>query len=321
MSKLKVGVLRGGISNEYEVSLRSGQSVLENLPEHKYDPFDIVVTRDGGWNINGYPTSAEKVSRTIDVVFNALHGEYGEDGKVQRILDQFNVPYTGSGSFASAMGMNKALSKYYFRQVGLLTPECRIVDKRRDVEDSVFKVFRSFPGPYIVKPIASGSSIGVSVARDYWDLMNAVKTALDHSSLVLVEEFIKGREITCAVVEGSRGNDAYALPPVEVVLPIESEFFDYDSKYSGTTKEVCPANLFGSTTQNIQQLAVRAHRALGLRHYSRSDFILSNRGVYILETNSLPGLTKESFLPKAIHASGSDLSEFVDYIIMLALKR
>ncbi len=314
--------MRGGVGGEYEISLKTGSSVLKNIPQDKYCIFDVLVTKDGQWHLNGIPTTPAKLVNRVDVVFNALHGEYGEDGKVQRTLEQFGIPYTGSSVFASAIALNKALSKYYFKQVEIKTPECLLINGGDDVENEVRRVFRKLPSPYVVKPISSGSSVGVSIVRDFDSLIKAVRNALLHTyKMVLVEEYISGREITCGVIDGMSEGEPYATVPVEIITPEEIEFFDYEAKYNSRTLKVCPANLLPNTTKKIQEHAVKAHKALGMRHYSCSDFILSRRGLYILETNSLPGLTEESLLPKALETAGLEFPKFLDYVITLALER
>ncbi len=312
--------MRGGIGDEYRVSLKTGGSVIKNIPQDKYRIIDVLITKDGEWHIGGVPTTLEKLSKNVDVIFNALHGEYGEDGKVQRDLDQFSIPYTGSSTFASAIAMNKALAKYYFKQAGLKTPECAVVKNTDDVDTAAHRVFKKFSGPYVVKPMSSGSSVGISIAKDFDSLRKALKYSLDYQPMALVEEYIDGREITCGVIDSMSGG-AYSIHPVEIITPDQSEFFDYEVKYSGETLEMCPANLFPATTKKIQEQASRAHKALGMKHYSRSDFILSTRGLYILETNSLPGLTKESLFPKALKSAGLEFPEFLDYVLTLALQR
>lgn len=321
MQRTQVGVIRGGIGSEYEVSLKTGDNVLKNIPYKKYKVFDILITKDGEWNLNGFPTTTEKLSRNIDVVFNALHGEYGEDGKIARELEQFCIPHTGSGSFESAVSMNKALAKHYYRQANIKTPQCVVVKNDSNIENSIHKVFQKFSGPYVVKPVSSGSSVGISIVNDFNSLLSATKKELLHSDIVLVEEYISGREITCGVVDGTNRSKPYAIYPVEIIIPEELEFFDYSAKYNEKTLEVCPANLLSDTTKRIQDLAIRAHEVLGLRHYSRSDFILSKRGLYILETNSLPGLTKQSLFPKALKTAGLEFPEFLDYVLTLALEK
>ena len=321
MTKTRIGVIRGGVGDEYEVSLKTGSNVLKNIPQDKYSIFDILITKDKQWHINGFPTTLEKLVSQIDVGLNALHGEYGEDGKIQHDLEQFGINYTGSNSFASAVAMNKAVAKYYFKKEGMLVPESSVVKNTDDIEASAVRVFKKILGPYVVKPVASGSSVGVSIVNDFDSLLNAMQETLENFPMIIIEEYIGGREITCGVIDGMTAREPYATFPVEIITPSESQFFDYKVKYSGETMEVCPANLLESTTKKIQEHATMAHKVLGLRHYSRSDFILSKRGLYILETNSLPGLTEESLFPKALKTAGLEFPEFLDYILTLALER
>ena len=321
MIKTRVGVIRGGMGSEYEVSLKTGSNVLKNIPHDNYSVFDVLITKDKQWHLNGFPITLAKLDSQVDVIFNALHGEYGEDGGVQRDLEQFGVPYTGSRTFSSATAMNKAIAKYYFKQEGMMIPQSAVIKNSEDIEESSLRVFRKIPGPYVVKPISSGSSVGVSIVNDFESLKDAVEKTLQSHTMALIEEYISGREITCGVIDGMVAGEPYATLPIEIITSEESQFFDYGAKYGGETLEVCPANLLSTTTKKIQEYAVKAHKSLGMRHYSRSDFILSKRGLYILETNSLPGLTEESLLPKALKTAGLEFPEFIDYVLTLALEK
>ena len=319
MNKIRIGVLRGGPSSEYEVSLKTGVSVLNNLPD-KYSPVDIFIDKSGVWHIQGVPHQPHETFKKVDAIFNALHGEYGEDGKVQKILDTFSVPYTGSKTIASAIGMNKALAKNVFKSHGIKTPYFTVESKSENIDEIASKLFKTFPMPAVVKPIAGGSSVGVSIAYDFRGLKDALAKAFEYSDKALVEEYINGREATCGVVDKFRGKDIYSLLPIEIIKPEKSEFFDYEAKYCGGSQEICPGNFSQSEKEAIQGLAVMAHKVLGLRHYSRSDFIVSpRRGIYILEVNTLPGLTSESLLPKSLQAIGCSLPDFLDHLITLAL--
>lgn len=320
MPKIVVGVLRGGPSSEYEVSLKTGASVLAHLPE-KYVGHDIFISRDGTWHSQGVPRPLSKIVKKVDVIFNALHGSYGEDGKVQRLLEHFGVPYTGSGPLASAVGMNKALSKKVYSAHGLKTPNFVLLRKTNATSAALMEVFRTFPHPYVVKPSSAGSSVGISIARSFPDFKIAVENALQHSSAVLIEEFIAGREATCGVIENFRGEKTYALSPIEIIHPKKNQFFDYEAKYGGESREICPANFTLKVKEEIQNMAALAHNALQLRHYSRSDFMISPKGIYILETNTLPGLTPQSLVPKALEAGGTKFPDFLDHLITLALSR
>ena len=316
---MRIGVLRGGPSSEYEVSLKTGGNVLKSLPE-KYQPIDIFIDKAGVWHIQGIPHKPYEAFKKVDAVVNALHGEYGEDGKVQKILDTFSIPYTGSKTLPSAIGMNKALAKNIFKSHGIKTPFYKVESKSDDADEIALRLFNTFPMPAVVKPIASGSSVGVSIAHTFQGLTEALSKAFQYSDKVLVEEYIKGREATCGVVDKFRGKDFYSLLPIEIIKPEKSDFFDYEAKYCGGSQEIGSGNFSQSEKEAIQNLAIAAHKVLGLRHYSRSDFIISpRRGIYILEVNTLPGLTAESLLPKSLNAVGCSLPDFLDHLITLAL--
>jgi D-alanine-D-alanine ligase len=319
-SKIKVGVLRGGPSSEYEVSLKSGAAVLKNLPE-KYLPVDIFVTREGIWNVSGAEHRPEAALRKVDVIFNAMHGEYGEDGRVQELLEAFGTPYNGSGVFASRLAMNKALAKSFLAREGIKTPAYKLVEKGRLTEPAIAELFRTTILPAVVKPVDLGSSVGVSIADDFPSFERALRDVFDKTDSALIEEYIKGREATCGVVENFNGERYHALPPIEIVPPPEASFFDYQAKYGGKTREICPGNFTEAEQAEIKNLAAGAHRILGLRHYSRSDFIIHpTRGIYFLESNTLPGLTAESLLPKSLYAVGVSLPQFLDHVLTLALR-
>ncbi len=318
MSKLHVAVLRGGPSSEYDVSLKSGAAVLKHMPE-KYHAHDIFISKDGTWHRGGLERTPNRALAHIDVVFNALHGEYGEDGKVQKILDHLHIPYTGSGSIASSLGMNKVLSKKAFERHKLKTPFYKVVKKTDDVEALTKHAFHNFFLPLIIKPANAGSSVGVTLVKDFRHIEPALKKAFEFSDTALMEEYIRGREATCGVVDNFRGASTYPLLPIEIIHSKEHDFFNYDAKYGGGTQEICPGNFTPEEKAELQYLAQKAHEALGLRHYSRSDFIVTpRRGIYILEVNTLPGLTTESLLPKSLEAIGCTFPEFLDHLITLA---
>lgn len=298
--KIKVGVLRGGPSDEHDVSLKTGKSALDNLPEN-FTGYDIFLSREGDWYFEGKLSHPEKIFRSIDVVFNALHGKYGEDGKVQQLLETYKIPYTGSGIFGSALGMNKALAREAFARAGLNIPKGIVINLEAELLSGVAdKIFKAMGPSWVVKPVSSGSSVGVSIAHNFDELVEAVKIASAFDSKILAEEYIKGREATCGVIENFRDQKHYSLPVLE----------NFDLKIK----------------KEIEKMAITAHQAVGCRHYSNADFIVSPKGpakngvnIYILEINTLPELTTESLLPKAIKAVGSSYSEFLEHLINLAL--
>lgn len=320
---ITVAVLRGGISNEHEVSLRSGANILERLKRDPYRVIDVFIDKNGLWHVRGVPTTPERALQTADVAFNVVHGGYGEDGTLSRILDRVGIPYTGAGALSSALSMNKILTKETLEREGVKMPRHRVLEVSPELEKKVLEIFRTFPQPSIVKPASSGSSVGVALVKSFNELKEAVKKAFAHSSKVMVEEFIKGKEATAGIVEGLRGEKHYKLLPIEIVPPSKADFFDYNVKYNGETTERVPGNFTREETTELQRLAALAHEKLGLRHYSRSDFIVAPTGVYFLETNSAAGVgfTGESLFPKALGAVGISTDEFLDHVINSALQK
>ncbi|MFA7252516.1 MAG: D-alanine--D-alanine ligase family protein [Candidatus Paceibacterota bacterium] len=323
MSKKRVGVLRGGPSTEYEVSLKTGKSVIDNLLPEKYEVLDILIDKAGVWHHQGVPIKPENLFKKVDVIFNALHGAYGEDGTVQKLLDYFNIPYTGSTALASAVGMNKVLSKKVYKNNKLKTPLHATVSKTDNLKNIAVTLFKTFPMPVVVKPVDGGSSVGTNIAKTIMELESAITDALNYSDTALIEEFIVGKEATCGVVDNFRNQEVYALLPNEIRKPTGSDFYDYNAKYvSEEPVVVCPGNFAEAEKKIIQEMAVNAHKALGLRHYSRSDFIIHpRRGIYILETNTLPGMTSHSHTPQSMMAIGCTLPQFLDHLINLALNK
>ncbi|MEK7607444.1 MAG: D-alanine--D-alanine ligase [Patescibacteria group bacterium] len=320
--KTRVAVLRGGPSSEYEVSLKSGETVLKNLPA-KYEPIDVFISRVGAWHVGGVEKKPAEILKHIDVAFVALHGQYGEDGKVQRILEHIGIPFTGSKSFASALAMNKHLTKNALSHLkDKIKFAAHKVFTRDEIKQiGVNEIFRIIPHPSIVKPLSAGSSVGITIVKTFFDLESALKKALEHSDSVIIEEFIEGREVTCGVVDNFRGQKTYSLFPIEIIP--KEDFYDYHAKYiSEDTRYICPTKFDESIKQTIQEVSKAIHEHLGLRHYSRSDFIVHpKRGVYFLEVNTLPGMTSHSLIPKAGDAGGFPLSEFFDHVLTLAIAR
>lgn len=319
MAAIRVGVVRGGLGSEYEVSLKTGGSVLKHLPAG-YIGRDILITRDGQWHLSGLPTTPATAAKSVDVFFNALHGEFGEDGQIQKIFDDLGVKYTGAGHLPSALAMDKVTSKNLFKQAGLRVSQGRVVRVNDDLHIVVPEIFKQIAPPWVVKPADRGSSVGLFLAKTVHQLAEAIKSCFDHTDNVLVEEYLRGKEATVGVVEELRGEPLYSLLPIEIRRPAGKAVWDYDDKYSGVTQELCPGNFTTDEKAELLRQAAVAHQVLGLAHYSRSDFMVTPRGIYILETNSLPGMTRESLLPKALKAVGVEYPHFLDHVLRLALK-
>jgi D-alanine-D-alanine ligase len=320
MNKIRVGVLRGGPSAEYDVSLKTGHTVLMNLPEDRYEARDIFIDKAGVWNYRGVQGNPEKILDHVDVVFNALHGAYGEDGTVQHMLDAHRVRYTGSDALGSAIGMNKPLAKSVLRNMPLKHAPHRVIHTDEYSDALLSELFRSFPMPVVVKPAMGGSSVATTLAHTLDELQYGILGALQINDRALVENYVRGTEVTVAVAEGFRGEDLYVFPPIEIV-PTKSGFFDYDEKYAGHAREICPARLSRANTEELMRAARDVHRTLGLRDYSRSDFIVAREGIFFLEVNTLPGLTPTSLVPQAVEAVGATLPEFLEHMVLRALSR
>ncbi len=325
MARKTVAVLRGGSGLDHLVSVKTGAQILQALSgdlTEKYRAVDVFIDKGGVWHVRGVPTTPEKVLNTTDVVWNGLRGEYGEDGTVQRTLDRFGTAYTGSRAYPSSVAINKELTKALLKKEGLRVPHSALLEVNDVLEKDILTLFRSFPQPSVIKPINKSSSIGVSVANNFFEFKEGIKEAFQHASTVLVEEYIKGREATCGVVDALRGEDVYQLPPLEIIIPnrtAENQIFSYQDKYSDVETERSPGHFTKQESKDLQEGAATAHRALGLRHYSKSDFIVTPKGIYFLETNTLPGLSEQSRFPKALGAVGVSNAEFIDHIITLAL--
>ena len=308
MDKLTVALLSGGRSAEREVSLKSGEQVYQALEKGKYhirryDPRDDLAR---------LMAEAEE----IDVALIILHGRYGEDGTIQGLLELLDIPYHGSGVLGSATGINKIQSKRLYEYAGLPVSPYLILD--RSDPDAQNKVRDALGFPVVVKPEHEGSSIGLSIVDDAGHFQAALDLAGQYDRLVLLEKYIAGTEITGAVL----GNlNPEPLPLVEIIPGDQYGFFDYEAKYKpGATEEICPARLNEELTKKAQDYAVRAHQALRCRGYSRTDMIVSDNEAYVLETNTIPGMTATSLYPQAAAAAGISFSELLDRLIELALE-
>lgn len=288
----RVAVLKGGPSSEREISLRSGAAVAAGLREAGYAVQEIDVT-----------APVLELPPDVEAVFIALHGEFGEDGQVQALLEKSGIPYTGSGPAASRRAFDKRLSKAVFVDAGIPTPAYEILTPTQQ---------RGLPLPLVVKPPRQGSTIGVSRVFAEADWSGALAAACKYDQEVLVEEFIPGRELTVGIV----GDEA--LPLIEIVAP--DGWYDYDAKYrAGGSRHLLPAPLDGATAERCGTLALQAFRALGCRGFARVDFRLRPDGqLFVLELNNIPGFTETSLLPEAARAAGWTFSALCDRIMSLA---
>lgn len=323
MNDTRVAVLRGGPSEEYAVSMQSGSRVLEALKALDYPHKDIVVTKRGDWLESGFVKSPDRALEAVDVVFIALHGTYGEDGQVQRILDRKRIPYTGSTALTSAIAFNKELTKQTLYPHQIKMPRHRRVTRADldHLDEELPNIFREVGAELFVKPLASGSSFGAQYVPNEIVLRSALTQLLQQYEAVLIEQFIRGKEATVGVLGSFRNESAYVLPVIEIVPPNGLPLFSHEDKYNGKTDEIVPGRFSYHEKAELARLAAQVHEIVGCRHYSRSDFIVKDGDVYFLEVNTLPGLTTESLFPKAAAAVGLEYPQLVDHLIQTALTR
>ncbi|MBM3245654.1 MAG: D-alanine--D-alanine ligase [Candidatus Omnitrophica bacterium] len=297
----RVGVLMGGASSERDVSLKSGHAVYDALKGAGIEAVAIdIKSEDIGENIKFLS------SQKIDCAFLALHGRFGEDGTIQEILDYVKVPYTGSGPLASRLSMDKIASRRILEVYGVPVPAYCVIEKA--IYNGNGKLTKSFGFPLVVKPASGGSSIGLSIVDKEESFHKAIDAAFKFDETIIIEEFIRGRELTVGILKDK------ALPVIEIIP--KNRFFDYEAKYQqGLTDYVVPAQIDAACARKSQDTALRAHKLLGCFAFSRADIILAKDGTpFILELNSIPGFTPTSLLPKAAHVAGI---KFVDLCLKL----
>ncbi|WP_462324295.1 D-alanine--D-alanine ligase family protein [Desulfoplanes sp.] len=301
---MRILLIAGGWSNEREIALLGAEQINRALSAlgHEVVPFDPST------NLHRLIPAAKE----CDFAFINLHGSPGEDGLIQSILGSIPIAYQGAGPAASQLALNKAATKLIYAQEGVATPQWSLVPRTTRSGRGPLP----FGFPRVVKPNTAGSSVGIFFARsqdEYEDVMGHADLACED---ILVEERIKGTEITCAVL------DATPLPPV-LITPKKGTFFDYTSKYEDQgAEEICPAPIGEALTKTVQSMALRAHRGLGIADYSRTDFIVDGQGCpFALETNTLPGMTRASLLPKEAHAAGMSFEDLIRRLITLGMRK
>lgn len=321
MQKLKIAVLYGGPSAEHDVSVKSGKNVIKNLDREKYHLTPVFIRQDNSWFIDGGPglTVGTAIDRLkyklkIELAFLVLHGPFGEDGTIQGLLTAAGICFTGSGVLASALAMNKMQSWHLYREAGLTVPKQVLVHSSQSSAKPPLDL------PCVIKPNALGSTIGVTIARSLEEFQEGMKLAFQYGPELVVQEFIAGTEVTCGVLDDDDPVSVRALLPTEIV-PKTAAFFDYAAKYAPDgSDEITPARLPQSVISKIQEIAVRAHQVLDCRAISRSDFIMAADGTpYLLETNTIPGLTETSLIPRALKVMGLTYPELLELIIRASL--
>lgn len=350
MAKLKVGLIFGGKSDEHEVSLKSAKEVWNNLESEKYDVIPIAITKKGEWLVGDQGAEYMKINlpraeqaggvgleqaedptgsgiksgfsdvfeKDLDLIFPIGHGAYIEDGRLPGMLDMLDISYVFSGTAASALAMDKQKTKLVAKNAGLKIAREVILSKNKKYDSA--KIVKKLGLPVVVKPVESGSSVGVSICQEEGELKDALLKALGYGNRVMLEQFIKGRELTVAVL----GNNKPTALPVVEIIPRVSSFFSYEAKYQeGGSNEICPADIPEEIRKKVQKYAVKIFTALGCNDLARADFIWNEKSgkIYFLEINIIPGMTSASLAPKAAKAAGLTFPQFLDKLIQLALKR
>ncbi len=306
--KTRIAILSGGWSKERSVSINSGKAVLAALDKEKYE----ILSFDPKTDLNDLWQKRNE----LDLVFSVLHGKYGEDGKMQGLLEVFGIPYVGSGVLSSAMAMNKWISKETYRNFGLPVPRDMIL--KRGEKPPVEKIKDVLGAPIVIKPVSEGSSIGISIVERDEEVAAGIEKAFEFDGEILLEEYIEGLEITCAILGRSQ---LESLPLIEIVPRHTHRFFDFEAKYTaGETEEICPARIERHFEQEASSLAKKAHEALQCRDWSRTDMIIRGEAIYVLETNTIPGMTETSLVPLAGRARGWNLGQLLDRMVETALR-
>ncbi len=307
--KLRIALVAGGVSGERQVSLNGAVGVEKSLNAEKFS----VSRYDPATDLARLAADAPD----IDFAFILLHGLYGEDGTMQGFLDLLKVPYQGSGVLGSAVAMDKNLAKELYRLHDLPVADWVIVEKGNTINSA--KLVERFGLPVVIKPVREGSSLGLTLAQSEEQMVDGIEKALVHDSIIMVEKYVKGRELTVGVLGNS---ELEPLPVIEIVPGAEFAFFDYDAKYKpGASEEICPAKISEAITRQVQEYAIIAHKALRLNGYSRTDMMLAeDESVYLLETNTIPGMTETSLMPQAAAAYGLPFPQFLERLIELGME-
>ena len=309
--KKRVAILTGGKSPEREICLGSGNQIKHSLDENKYDGYLLDVQKNSALT--------ELINSPPDIAFLALHGQYGEDGTIQGFLEYLNIPYTGSDVLASSIAISKTFTKRIYAESKILTAPSFTYQRANFIYENAKKDIDTLGCPVIIKPDKLGSTIGTTKVNNPDELKTAFEKAFNLDKLVMAEQFINGIELTVGVIGNNK--ELQALPVIEIVP--KKGFFDYEAKYTpGATDEIVPARISKKQTMLAQEIGIQSHRALGCYGISRTDIILtSDDKMYVLETNTCPGFTENSLIPKASRCAGINMTELISKLLTWAEER
>lgn len=312
----RVGILRGGVSGEYDISLKTGGAVQQALLDGGFEAIDMLLDKEGVLHIKGIPADLEKAQSSVDYVWNALHGDFGEDGKVQGLFDNYGIQYSGSGVAASAHAFNKQKAKEHAESLGIKTPTSILVmpDGGESVSEIAARIYKTMAPPWVLKPLSGGSSLHTFFAFTPLELAHMVEESISHQQPFLVEQYISGTEVAVGVIDEFRNKKNYVLPVVDVVSPSRG-VLDHESRYSGSYTETS-SRLRPHEREAVSELAQKLHASLGAKDYSQSEFIVDRFGkIWFIETDTHPALHSEAPFYKALEAVGATLTEFVSSVL------
>jgi D-alanine-D-alanine ligase len=312
----RIGILRGGIGDEYHLSLESGARIMQALHNEGYETVDMLVDREGVLHIKGIPTTVEDASKHVDMVWNALQGAIGEDGHIQELLDAAGVAYSGSTREAAALAHDKLRAKEKARELGIKTPEAILVmpEGGESISEITQNIYKKMAPPWVLKPLTGGSSVRTYFAFTPLELAQFVDESITHGQPFIVEQYIYGKEAAVGVIDSFRGQDKYVLPVVEIKKPTRGILTHHDRKLDDHA--VVIGGLRSDEREKVSKLARDMHDAIGARDYSQSEFIIDKYGkVWYIETDTVPHMHERNAFVRALKHVGSSVEEFVKSVI------
>ncbi len=329
LQKIRVGVVRGGVGHEYNVSLETGAYVLNHIPKGEYAPVDILIDRAGVWHRNGVPMAPEELPQYVDVVFNALHGIDGEDGRFQALLEKLGLPFVGSSSLSSALSGHKGAAKERLSAIGYQTPKYMLLkdlskyaddaERHNHMRRKAMEVFKKMHGPWIVKPILGSASTHTYLVTTFAELISIFDFLSDLFDEILVEEYVEGKEVVAAVLEGYRGQEHYVTPPREIVKP--NKILDEGIRRHGLHKIYVVGKDMNEHKDALESMTRDIHKEFGLSDMSLVEYIVNpKRGIFVIEIDSVPILARGEAIHDILASVGMSEAQFIDHLIKRNLK-
>jgi D-alanine-D-alanine ligase len=321
MHRTSVGVLRGGVSEGYATSLRSGAAIVQALAPEKYDVRDILIDPEGVWHMRGLPVNPMRSLQGMDVVINALYNDgIGTDGEVASILKRASIPYTGTRGTTASLVLNRTWMRSALSDTNIRMPRAHALSNRlpMDPVEMAQQIFAEFGPPYVVKPVATGTAIGIRIVRTIHDLPEVLSELFEQYDALLIEEFTPGEKISVGIIEGFRNEALYALPPSQFMMPQGFTIAELAAHEHEEARYACPWIAHNDHKQQLMRQAREVHEQLGLSHYSRSDFIVRGSRLYLVGVNAFPELHEQSSFASMLDAVGAPLPQFVEHLIARA---